>query len=297
MNYRPYIQQIIEIWRPNEILPLGVYEMGQRVDVQCEDKDDNMYIIEMQAHPLAGDNLENAHRNLKTRNAHYVARAFGNQQSVKKESNYNLPYYKLHKAILINICNFNLYPDEKEFTHDVYLRRSKGDIFIDHICIIVVELLKAKKFNKNLINQLSAAEAIAFFLLFADDMNYRPYIQQIIEIWRPIKMAYDTLQQIKRHIPETKLQELRRLQYQMDIAHTKSVIYGEGVEKGRKEGRKEGREEGREEGIEKGREETKLEMAQTMIKNNEDMTFISRYTGYSIEKINQIKKSLPSNNQ
>jgi predicted transposase/invertase (TIGR01784 family) len=75
----------------------------------------------------------------------------------------------------------------------------------------------------------------------------------------------------------------------MDNAHTKSVIYGEGMIKGIEKGREEGREE--------GREKTKLEMAQRMIKNNYDIISISELTGYSIEKINQIKKSLPSNNQ
>jgi hypothetical protein len=73
------------------------------------------------------------------------------------------------------------------------------------MAIIVVKLLKAKKFSKNLINKLTSADAIAFIFLFADDMDYRPYIKQIIETWEPIKLACDILQHIKSHIPETKL--------------------------------------------------------------------------------------------
>jgi hypothetical protein len=96
--------------------------MGQRVDIRCQDKYYNIYIIEMQDHPLAEDKLDNAHYNLKARNAHYVAMSFGNQYAPPKESKHSL-YNKLFKVILINICNFNSYPDEKEFIHHVYLCR------------------------------------------------------------------------------------------------------------------------------------------------------------------------------
>jgi hypothetical protein len=116
------VEQIELELRPNDVLHLNGYEMGQRVDVRCQDKNDNIYIIEIQDHPLAEDNLDKAHYNLKIRNAHYVARAFGNQQAAPKESKYSL-YNKFYKVILINICNFNIYSDEKEFIHDVYLCR------------------------------------------------------------------------------------------------------------------------------------------------------------------------------
>jgi hypothetical protein len=69
--------------------------MGQRVYIQCQDKNDKIYIIEMQAYPLAGDNLDNTHDNFKIRNAHYVAMAFGNQQAPPKESKHSL-YNKLY---------------------------------------------------------------------------------------------------------------------------------------------------------------------------------------------------------
>jgi hypothetical protein len=205
------VKQIDLELRPNNVLPLGGYEMEQSVDVQLEGNNDNIYTIEFHVHPIAGDNLDTAYYNLQVKNIHYVAMALGNQQYYKQ----SLIYNELHKFIFINICNFNMYPDEKEFVHYIHFARSNNDIFFDQISIIVVELLKAKKFNKKLINKLTPTEAIAFFLLFADDMRYKLYIQQIIEIWEPIKMAYNTLQHIKSHIPETKLQELKKLQHQI----------------------------------------------------------------------------------
>ena len=57
-------------------------------------------------------------------------------------------------------------------------------------------------------------------------------------------------------------------------------------------GKEEGRLEGIAEGIEKGMMKEKIEIATNMLKNNYSMDEIATITGFSLDKIEEIKKSL-----
>ncbi|SHG46672.1 conserved hypothetical protein (putative transposase or invertase) [Thermosyntropha lipolytica DSM 11003] len=60
------------------------------------------------------------------------------------------------------------------------------------------------------------------------------------------------------------------------------------AERLRREGREKGREEGREEGRKEGREETAL----NALREGLDVKLISRLTGLSVERIEELKKNL-----
>jgi len=68
----------------------------------------------------------------------------------------------------------------------------------------------------------------------------------------------------------------------------------EGKQIGLMEGREEGREEGIYEGIERGIERGKLELIKNMINQGLKVEDISKFTGLSMEKIEEIIKSVES---
>ena len=59
-------------------------------------------------------------------------------------------------------------------------------------------------------------------------------------------------------------------------------------DEGKEEGREEGREEGIKQGIEQGAEQRNIAIAKSMLKDNLDISTISRYTGLSEEIIRKL---------
>ena len=65
--------------------------------------------------------------------------------------------------------------------------------------------------------------------------------------------------------------------------------YRDGLSQGKAEGKAEGREEGRAEGISQGKSERNTEIAKNMLKDNIPVESISKYTGLSIEEVNELR--------
>ena len=78
------------------------------------------------------------------------------------------------------------------------------------------------------------------------------------------------------------------VKYNMDKSYAKEEGLREGLKKGRQRGLKEGMKQGLKEGEEKGLKKGKQEMARNMLKDNVDITIISRYTGLTIEEIQEL---------
>ena len=64
----------------------------------------------------------------------------------------------------------------------------------------------------------------------------------------------------------------------------------QGKEEGLKQGKEEGLKQGKEEGLKQGKEEGKKEMARNMLKDNVNINTISKYTGLTIEEIQELTK-------
>ena len=80
------------------------------------------------------------------------------------------------------------------------------------------------------------------------------------------------------------LEEERRLGREEGIKEGRE----EGIKEGREEGIKEGREEGIKEGREEGIKENQIAIARGMKKDNIDVNSISKYTGLTIEEIENL---------
>jgi hypothetical protein len=300
------LEQIDFELRPNEELPSDAFGMGQRVDVHCQHKNGDNYIIEMQAKAIPGDNLDNKHINLITRDLFYLARLFGNQKlSKNKKEKYKL-HSNLSKTILVNITGFDLFPNRPNFINTANIRFEDGYLVSDYVSFTFFELLKTKKYLKKPINEIEPLQGIAFFLQFASDNRYKDLIKNLGDKWKEIKVAHEALQQIKDEVPEKRLQELISLRHQMDSEHFKAVYYyegkaegiaegkaegkAEGIAEGKAEGKAEGIAEGKAEGIAEGAKKEKLKNAKNMLDLGFSIDAIKQVTDLSKKEILSLQK-------
>ena len=82
---------------------------------------------------------------------------------------------------------------------------------------------------------------------------------------------------------------LNFISVEKDNMMIENSIRDEGIRKGLKEGLEKGLEQGIEQGLEKGTEQSKNEIAMNMLKENMDISLISKLTGLSNEQINKLK--------
>ena len=82
---------------------------------------------------------------------------------------------------------------------------------------------------------------------------------------------------------------LNFISVEKDNMMIENSIRDEGIRKGLKEGLEKGLEQGIEQGLERGTEQSKNEIAMNMLKENMDISLISKLTGLSNEQINKLK--------
>ena len=82
---------------------------------------------------------------------------------------------------------------------------------------------------------------------------------------------------------------LNFISVEKDNMMIENSIRDEGIRKGLKEGLEKGLEQGIEQGLEQGTEQSKNEIAKNMLKENMDISLISKLTGLSNEQINKLK--------
>ena len=109
--------------------------------------------------------------------------------------------------------------------------------------------------------------------------------------------------ELARLSPQDQIQYFKRLHWKQDQEQEKKKARLEKEkarlekEKARLEGQQQGREEGREEGLQKGqqqgREEQQQVIALNLLRRGLPIDFIAETTGLSIDKVNELHKSLP----
>ena len=70
----------------------------------------------------------------------------------------------------------------------------------------------------------------------------------------------------------------------------------QGIQQGVIQGMQKGIEQGVRQGIQQGAYQRNIEIAETMLKSNQDVSFISEITGLSINEVISLKKQLKSDN-
>ncbi|MCH4570559.1 Rpn family recombination-promoting nuclease/putative transposase [Bacillus sp. ES1-5] len=189
-----------------------------------------------------------------------------------------MPYSSLHKTITINLLNFIMFLDHKEFhTAGTLWNTQQQKLLSDDIEIHIVEIPKlTKQWHEEKVNPWKDPFARWLLLLSANEdkhltktlediaMNRDPILQKAINKWERMsqdssfRQAYDAREKVL-------MDEAAK------FAHAEKEGLKRGLEKGLEEGMEKGLEKGLEQGIEKGRKEGVQQGKIQMIKSMHDL--------------------------
>jgi predicted transposase/invertase (TIGR01784 family) len=249
----------------NPILPISdTKEMQGVFDVNCETNIGNCE-VEMQAHHMDGDNLENQHKNIRSRSVYNVSSLHAKQESEGEE------YSNFKRTFQITICNYNVFSNDTDFIKDFKYRSEKGVLLTDATTIIYVELPKFKEIKLKSVEDMTDAERWVAYLKFASNPKYREIIDEIINTKEAFQVATDILTGISTN-PQMRAYMHSRQMFQADMGHKEAYFKRIGREEGEKQ--------------------KAIDFAREMLQDGESLEKIARYTKLSIEKINALFETL-----
>ncbi|WP_300713761.1 Rpn family recombination-promoting nuclease/putative transposase [uncultured Brachyspira sp.] len=182
-------------------------------------------------------------------------------------------YDELTPVISINLLNFNLDKKTKNI-HSCYMlyEINNKKLLTDHLQIHIIEL---KKFNnKNLLSK-----DLNCWLNFFTSKNVEASMSEIVRE-KPL------MEEVHKKYNNFIKSKLMMMEYEKKEAY----LYGNQImlAEERRLGKEEGIKVGKEEGIKEGIEKEKYSLARNMKKDKVDFNTISKYTGLSIEEIENL---------
>jgi predicted transposase/invertase (TIGR01784 family) len=232
------------------------------VDVLCKDVSGRQFIIEMQC---ASDS------HFLNRAKAYACRVYLNQR-VKKDKNGEHNYVDMKPVIFLAIVNYILFPNKKKYlTHQKHLDSETFECDIEGLSFSFLEL---RKLNKELHELDNNIEKWMYF--FKNAPTTEPdELEEIAKNSPIIREAYGALAEYA-FTPEELLED-ERYDMQKDAEETRL-----------KDAKAEGKIEGIAIGEERGRTEKARETALSMLSDGMSIETISKYTGLSLEDVENI---------
>ncbi len=210
-----------------------------------------------------------------------------------------MPYSALRKTITINLLNFIMFLDHKEFhTKGTLWNTQQQKLLSDDIEIHIVEIPKlTEQWHEEKVNQWKDPFARWLLLLSANEdehltkllediaMNQDPILQKAINKWERMsqdssfRQAYDAREKVL-------MDEAAK------FAHAETEGMKRGMEKGLEKGIEQGIEQGIEKGIEKGRKEGvqqgKIQMIKSMYDLGIPLETIAKASKLSVHDVERI---------
>ena len=223
------------------------------VDVKCITEDNQTVIIEIQ---LQGNQY------FIRRSLYYWANSYSSL--LNKSENYT----KLSPVISINVLDFVLFNDIKDF-HSCYLLKEikNNKILTDHCMLHYIEL---PKFNLN-----NDKEKLSSWIKFFKGENMSNLIKEnniFEEVEKRCQSFIDS---------DPLINAYRKKEWN-------EYFYKDMMNVEREEGIKEGIKKGKLEGIKEGEKNKAISMAKSMKAKNMDINLISEITGLTIEEVNKL---------
>jgi predicted transposase/invertase (TIGR01784 family) len=261
-------------------------EKQEWFDVNCITDSGEQIDVEMQAVAMPGDTLANKHASLRSRMTYNLCDLHAKQDGKGKE------YISLCSSFLLLLCDFTVFDNAPDYIHHFSLRDEHGNPFCDKIGMTVAELTKLKNILLKPVSEMSDDEIWSVFFKCANRKEYSALIRNITSRKEEINMANEILMSISQD--EVELAHFRsRRMFQMDVDHGLAVSRREGREEGIGIGVKKGIGIGRKEGIgigvEKGEKAKSLDVARSMLADDEPLDKIVRYTGLSQSEIENLQ--------
>lgn len=257
------------------------------VDVLCEDEHGITYIVEMQVAKVAG---------FEKRAQYYAAKAYASQPEKGDKT-----YEHLKAVIFLAITEYEMFPKKRGYKSDhVILDKDSYAHDLKDFSFTFIELPKFKKEADELKNyeekwcyffkHAHNADDIEDLIANSDEVIKKAYHELRAHNWTKEELrAYEASEKSAR---DAKARE--------EYVHGEGLAEGiakgiaEGIEKGMAQGIEKGMAQGIERGIAEGRAEERIEIAKTMLLENESIEKIQKFTGLSAIDIQNLGKTIKS---
>ncbi len=244
---------------PNEKLPISVGDRRAIFDIYCTNEKGEQFIVEMQ---------KAEQKFFKDRTIFYST--FPIQEQARNKDRFW--DFELKAVYTIGILDFVFEESEPDkYRHDVKLTEQETKkVFYDKLNYIYLEMPKFNKTEKELETRFDKWMFV---------LRNLPKLERIpVELKEKIFLKlFETAEIAKLDPNEYKKYEASVNAYR-DILNIKNTAFEKGIEKGKIEGKIEGKVEG------------KIEIAKEMIKDNEPIEKIMKYTGLTKKEINGLKE-------
>ncbi|MDR1570730.1 MAG: Rpn family recombination-promoting nuclease/putative transposase [Oscillospiraceae bacterium] len=187
----------------------GIDEKREKFDVNCKTDTGHQMEIEMQAEAMRNDSIANLHKNMLSRSVFNLCDLHKSQPGRGKA------YDTLLHSYQATICGYTLLPSRPSYINRVQLRFDDGQLFVEDVGIIFLELTKLEDVLKKPVDEMSLIEAIAVFFAKADDLRYRSMITALGRVREEIGLADELLLTISKDDIERAHYRSRRL-FEMD---------------------------------------------------------------------------------
>jgi len=235
------------------------------VDIMCADEVGNKYIVEMQV-------AEGA--DFVKRAQYYAAKAYSSQLQVRGK------YHNLKEIIFLAIANFVMFPNKKHFKSDhVILDKHTNEHDLKDFSFTFLELAKFNKTKKALSNII---DKWCYFFKHAAETSKQD-LKEIIGNDSIIQRAYEELDKFSWSEDELLAYEAvvkRDRDYNsiMDKSINDAIAKGEAI--------------GIAKGEAKGEAKKAINIAIQMLKSSILIKDISKFTGLSVAKIEELQETL-----
>ena len=239
---------------PNEKLPISVGDRKAIFDIYCTNENGEQFIVEMQ---------KAEQKFFKDRTVFYST--FPIQEQARNKNKYW--DFELKSVYTIGILDFVFEESApNKYRHDVKLTEQETkDVFYEKLTYIYLEMPKFNKTEKELTSRF---EKWMFVL------KNLPKLERIpVELKEQIFLKLFETAEIAKLKPEEYKQYEASMNAYRDVKNSIDTAFEKGLEKG----------------IEKGIEKEKIEIAKEMLKNNEAVDKIIKYTGLAKEEIEKLK--------
>ncbi|MDR1569007.1 MAG: Rpn family recombination-promoting nuclease/putative transposase [Oscillospiraceae bacterium] len=178
---------------------------------------------------MRNDSIANFHKNMLSRAVFNLCDLHKSQPGRGKA------YDTLLHSYQATICGYTLLPNRPSYINRVQLRFDDGQLFVEDVGIIFLELTKLEDVLKKPVDEMSLIEAIAVFFAKADDLRYRSMITALGRVREEIGLADELLLTISKDDIERAHYRSRRL-FEMDRQSEIALATRVGEQRGEQRG-------------------------------------------------------------
>jgi len=180
------------IVRNSELPADDTEEKAQRFDLNCVIDDGSQLNIEMQSSRIA-EKPGGGHLNLIGKSVYYLCDLHSSQSSKGKS------YDELAKTYQVTFCGYTVFPNRANFINGISLRHDDdNELLCDIIRVVFVELSKLHEILKKPISEMTGLEKWSIFLRYAESLDYRNIVNDVIKSEEALNVASELLMSISQ---------------------------------------------------------------------------------------------------